>query len=193
MGSRREGSPEPPPAQRGQRRSRGEGAGDVLLRQVPLLMKGSDGGSTKGKLGGSVVKCNHHVGLKEVLCERIHSELSFPAWNGIMSGKGNLVTFLREAFSLCISEGKLDASTCLMGLQSEGISPLCPVSRVRGHPWDPGCWDECNQRTWAISHTGSQCDSVLQPQLTSPCGHQARARQWSPLPGKVTLEPGDFI
>lgn len=44
MGSRREGSPEPPPAQRGQR-SPGEGAGDALPRQVPVLMKGSDGGS----------------------------------------------------------------------------------------------------------------------------------------------------
>lgn len=101
------------------------------------------GRSSKGKLGGSVVKCTRYVGLKEVLCERIHSKLRFPSWNGLMRGKDNLVTFLREAFSVCISEGKLDASMCLMGLQSEGISPLCTVSMVRGHPWDPGCWDGC--------------------------------------------------
>lgn len=57
-----------------------------------------------------------------------------------MRGKDNLITFLQDAPSVHIYEGNLDASVCIVGFQSKGISSLCSVSTVRSHPWDPGNW-----------------------------------------------------
>lgn len=57
-----------------------------------------------------------------------------------MRGKDNLITFLQDAPSVHVYEGNLDASVCIVGLRSKGIPPLCSVSVVRSHPWDPGHW-----------------------------------------------------
>lgn len=80
-----------------------------------------------------------------------------------MRSKDNLITFLQDAPSVHIYEGNLDASVCIVGLQSKGISS--PVFGFYGEKSPMGPWQLGGVfwRTWVMCHTGSQCDSSLSP------------------------------